>query len=69
MVHPAFSLLTMALPTGQCALKDGFGEAVVVCDIPEPCRFLFLDSCEKRFLGAQKEVDFAVHQVVVLGSK
>ena len=27
----------------QGALKDGFGEAVVVCDMPEPCKFPSLD--------------------------
>ena len=30
------------------ALKDGFGEAVVACDMPEPGRFLSLDSCQKK---------------------
>ena len=36
--HPAFSLSTTASPTLQSALKDGFGEAVVACDMPEPCK-------------------------------
>ena len=35
-VHPAFSLPTTAPPTLQGALKDGFREAVVTCDMPEP---------------------------------
>ena len=43
--HPAFSLPTTASPTLQDTLKDGFGEAVVVCDMPEPSKFLSLDSC------------------------
>ena len=30
VVHPSFSLPTTALPTLQGALKDGFGEALVV---------------------------------------
>ena len=34
VVHPAFPLLTMASPTLQGALKDGFGEAVLVFDMP-----------------------------------
>ena len=47
---------------------DGFGEAVVACDMPEPRNFLSLDSCQKRFLGPQKEVDPALHPVVRLVS-
>ena len=42
VVHPAFPLLTMASPTLQGALKDDFGETVVACDMPEPCKFLSL---------------------------
>ena len=30
VVHPAFPLLTTASPNPQGALKDGFGEAVMV---------------------------------------
>ena len=29
----------------------------MVCDMPEPCKFLCPDSCQKRFLGAHKAVD------------
>ena len=50
----------------QGALKDGFGEAVVARDIPEPCKFPSLDSCQKRFLWAPKEVALASHPVVGL---
>ena len=57
VVHPAFPLLTTTLPTLKDALKDGFGEAVVACDMPEPCKFPSLDSCQKRFLWTHKEVD------------
>ena len=55
-VHPAFPLPTMASPALQGALRDGFGEAVVACDIPEPCKFPSLDSCKKSFLWTHKEV-------------
>ena len=48
--HPAFPLLTTASPTLKGALKNSFGEAVVACDMPKPCKFLSLDSCQKRFL-------------------
>ena len=34
----------------QGALKYGLGEAVVTCDMPEPCKFPSLDSSQKRFL-------------------
>ena len=61
VVHPAFPLLTAALPTLQGALKDCFGDAVMECDMPEPCKFPFLDSCRKR-----KGVDLAPHPVIGL---
>ena len=51
----------MASLTFQGALKDGFGEAVMAYDMPEPCKFLSLDSCKKRFLWTHKEVDLAPH--------
>ena len=66
VVHPAFSLLTTASPTLQGAQEDGFGEAVVSCDMPEPCKFPSLDSCQKRFLLTHKEVDLAPHPVIDL---
>ena len=37
--HPAFPLPTMASPALQGALKDDFGEAVVVHDMNGPCEF------------------------------
>ena len=49
----------MASPAVQDALKAGFGEAVVVCDIPKPCKFPSPDTCRKRFLWAHKEVDLS----------
>ena len=56
----------MAMPILRGTLKDGFGEAVVVCDMPEPCEFQSLDSCQKRFLWTHKGVDLAPHPVVGL---
>ena len=66
VVHPAFPLLTTVLPTLQGALKDGFGEAAVVCDTLEPCKFPSPDSCQKRFFWTYKRVDLAPHSVVGL---
>ena len=57
---------SMASPTLQGALKDGFGEAVVACDMPKPCKFSSLDSCQKSFLWTHKELDLARHPVVGL---
>ena len=54
------------MPTLQDALKDGFEEAVMVCDMPEPCQFPSLDSCKKRSPRIHKEVDLAPHSVVDL---
>ena len=48
--HPCHPLPTTASPTLQGALKDGFREAVVACDMPEPCKCPSLYSCQKRFL-------------------
>ena len=64
-VNPAFPLTTTASPTLQGSLKDGFGEAFVACDMPEPCKFLSLDSCQ-RFLWTHEEIDLAPHPVVGL---
>ena len=38
----------------------------MACDMPEPCRFPSLDSCQKRFLWTHKGVDLAPHPVVGL---
>ena len=65
VVHPAFPLPTTASPTLKGALKDGFGEAVITCDMPEPCRFPSLNSCQKRCLWTNKEFDLTPHPVVV----
>ena len=45
-----------ASPTLKGALKDGIGEAVMACDMPEPCKFASLDSCQKRFLWTHKKL-------------
>ena len=66
VVHPAFLLPTTASLTLQGALKDGFGEAVVACDMPEPCQFSSVGSCQKRSVWTHKEVDLAPHPVVGL---
>ena len=36
----------------------------MACGMPEPCNFLFLDSCQKRFLWTHKEIDLAPQPVV-----
>ena len=57
VVHPAFPLPTTASPTLPGELKDGFVEAVVARDMPEPCECLSPDSWLKRFRWAHKEGD------------
>ena len=39
------------------AQRDCSGEAVRACEMPEPCTFPSLDSCQKGFLLNHKEVD------------
>ena len=63
VVHSAFPLPATVSSTLQGALKDGFGKAVVACDMPEPCKFPSLDRCQKRSLWIYKEVDFSLHPV------
>ena len=66
VVHPGFPLPTTASPALLGTLKDGFGEAVVACAMPGPCKFPSLDSCQKRFRWTHKEVGLAPHPVVGL---
>ena len=40
-------------PALQGFLKDGFGEAVVECDVPEPCKFPSLDRYRAPVLGGE----------------
>ena len=47
-----------ASPTLQRSLKDGFEQVVVACDMPEPCMFPSLDSCQKKFLWTHKRADW-----------
>ena len=61
VVHAAFPPPTTASPTLQDAMEDGFGEAVVVCDVPEPFQSPCLDNCQKGFLWTHKGVDLAPH--------
>ena len=53
----------MATPTLQGSLKDDLGEAVVACDMPEPCKIPSLCSCQKRFLWTHREVYHTPHPV------
>ena len=38
----------------------------MACDMPEPCKFPSLDSCQKRFLWTHKGVDLSPRPVVGL---
>ena len=38
----------------------------MACDMPEPCKFLSLDSRQKRFMWTYKRVNLALHSVVGL---
>ena len=69
VLHPAFSLPTTALPTLQGALMDGFGEAVAAYNVPKPCEFLSLYSCQKRFFRPTREFILLRTQALVLCSK
>ena len=51
VVHPSFPLSTTGLSILQDALKDGFGEAAVACDMSKICKFPSPDSRQKRFKG------------------
>ena len=65
--HPEFPLPTTASPTSRC--PEGWfwrGCRHDMCDIPEPCKFPSLDSCQKRFPWTHKEVDLALHPIVGL---
>ena len=64
-VHSAFPLPPMVSPTLQGGLKDGFGEAVVVCAMLEPCKFPSLDGCQKRFLEARADSSVQVKLLTI----
>ena len=38
----------------------------MACEMPEPCQFPSLDSCQRRFLWTHKKVDLTPHAVVGL---
>ena len=59
VVRPAFALPTRPSLTPQDALKDGFGETVMVLDMPQPSEHLSIDSCWKRFPLACNQIDLA----------
>ena len=48
VVRPEFHRPTLASPALQVQgdMKNGFGKAVVMRDLSEPCVFLSLDSCQ-----------------------
>ena len=52
--------------TLQGALKNGLGDAVVACDMPETCKSPSLDSCQTRFLWTHEGVDLAPRPVIGL---
>ena len=54
VVHPAFPVPTTASPILQGVLKDGFGEAFVACDMPEPCEFPSLELPEEVPVNPQE---------------
>ena len=66
VVHLEFPLLTTKSPPLQGALKNGFGEAVMVSDMPKPSKFPSLGRCQESFLWSHKGVDLAPHPVVGL---
>ena len=47
-------------------MNNGFREAVVACDMPEPCKFPSLGSSQKKFQWTDQEVDLAPHPAVGL---
>ena len=51
-------------PPSKVYRTFGFGEVVTTRDIPAPCEFPSLDSCQKRFLLAHKDANLAPHPVV-----
>ena len=66
IVHPAFPLPIMTASDLPDALKNGFGEAVMMCSVPKQSEFPCLDCCQKKFLWTHREVDLALHQSLVL---
>ena len=69
VVHPTLPLPTPVSPTLQGAPRDGFGEAVMACDMPEPCKLPNLESYRKRFPWTHKQVDSLCSKSLALCSK
>ena len=69
VAHPAFPLPTSVSPTLQGALKDVFREAVVMFDMPEPCKFLFLTIARRGSWGPIPKLILLRTQSLVLCSK
>lgn len=67
VVHPAFPLPAIStIPQG--ALRDGLKEAVMVRDMPAPCKFPTLnDNCS--LLWSHKDNDLVPHPVSTYGLK
>ena len=55
-----------ASATLQNALKDGFGEAVAACDMPEPASFRLLTVARRASFGLTRKFIFSPHPVVCL---
>ena len=66
VVHPALPLPTTALPTLQGAMKDGFGEAVVACDMADPCEATVIHT--RRQAGHNELLYLQVHTAVATSS-
>ena len=66
VVHLPFPLPTTASPTLQGALKDDFREAVVSCDVPEPCKFGSLWLARRGSCGPTRKLILLRTQSLVL---
>ena len=62
----SISLPATASPSLHGALKEGFREAVVARDMPEPYTYPPRGTCQERLLWTHKEFEVALHPVVGL---
>ena len=69
IVHPTFPLPSTASSTLQGALKDGFGEVVVACDVPNPASFCFMTIARRGSCGPSRNWILPGTQLLVLCSK
>ena len=65
-VHSVLSSNQHFLSRPRRRPPSGFGEPVGACDMPEPCKLPSIDSCQKKFLWTQKDVDLALQPVLDL---